>query len=126
MIRTFIAVIGIVSLSSCATILSGTRDRIYFKTNVEGATVAKDGNDLCQTPCSVKIKRKLSGADVEIRKEGYESKVVSLETNFNALSVINLLSVVGWAVDLVSGAVVHYEHKTYNVELSKAKTASSN
>lgn len=126
MIRTFIAVIGIVSLSSCATILTGTKDRVNFKSNVEGATVSKDGNTLCKTPCSVKIHRKLGGADIEISKEGYDTKMISLETNFNAVSVINLVSLFGWGIDLLSGAVVHYDPRTYNIDLMKTKTTAGN
>lgn len=126
MIRLFIAVIGIVCLSSCATILTGTRDRVHFRSNVEGATVSKDGNSLCKTPCSVKIKRKLNGADIEVSKEGYETKMISLETSFNAVSAINLLSAFGWAIDLISGAVVRYDPRTYNIELMKTKTTAGN
>lgn len=126
MIRISIALIGIVCLSSCATILTGTRDRVYFKSNVEGAAVTKDGNLLGKTPCSAKIKRKLNGADIEISKEGYETKMLSLETSFNAVSVINLLSWVGWGIDLLSGAIVRYDPRTYNIELSKTKTTAGN
>jgi hypothetical protein len=124
MIRISIALIGIIYLSSCATILTGTRDRVNFRSNVEGATVSKDGNTLCKTPCSVKIKRKLNGADIEVSKEGYETKMLSLETSFNAVSVINLFSLFGWGIDLISGAVVHYDPRTYNIELSKTKTTA--
>jgi len=126
MIRISFALIGIVCLSSCATILTGTRDRVNFRSNVEGATVSKDGNTLCKTPCSVKIKRKLNGADIEVSKEGYETKMLSLETSFNAVSVINLFSFFGWGIDLITGAVVRYDPRTYNIELSKMKPTAAN
>lgn len=126
MIKISIALIGIICLSSCATILTGTHDRINFKSNVDGATVSKGGNTLCTTPCSVKIRRKMNGADIEVSKDGYETKYVSLETSFNGISIINLFSLVGWGVDLVSGAVVRYDPRTYNIELAPKKTTASN
>lgn len=111
---------------SCATIFTGTSDHLYFKSSPDSATVTKNGNVLCKTPCDIKMKRSLNSTEVEIAKPGYESKIISLDKTFNAVSVVNLLSVVGWAIDLATGAVNKYDQKVYNVELSKAKTASTN
>lgn len=68
----------------------------------------------------------MNGADIEVSKDGYETKYVSLETSFNGISIINLFSLVGWGVDLVSGAVVRYDPRTYNIELAPKKTTASN
>lgn len=107
-------------LQSCATIFTGSRDRIYFKTNVEGASVVKDGNTLCKTPCSALVKRSLSSQEVEISKEGYETKYVPLQKSFNAVSILNLLDIIFWGIDLLTGAVIKYDPKHYNVELVKS------
>jgi hypothetical protein len=47
----------------------------------------------------------------EEKKEGYESKVVTLDKAFNAVSIINLFSIVSWAIDLATGSVNKYDQK---------------
>ena len=108
-------------MTSCATIFTGTKDRIYFKSNVPGATVSLNDNELCKTPCDTKIKRKLGTTMVEVKADGYEPKLVELDKQFNIVSIINLFEVVAWAIDLATGSVMSYDQKVYKVELTKSK-----
>jgi hypothetical protein len=121
MIKIAYAIAAICCLSSCATIFTGTHDQIYFKSNVEGATVSKDGNTLCKTPCSVSMKRSLNSVSVEVAKDGYESKVVTLEKGFNAVSIINLFNIVFWGIDLATGSASKYDRKSYDIQLDPKK-----
>lgn len=67
------------------------------------------------------MKRSLNSTEVELAKKGYQSKVVTLDKGFNAVSIINLFSIVSWAIDLATGAVSKYDQKTYNIELTPAR-----
>lgn len=103
--------------SGCATLLTGTKDTISFSSNPQGAIVYKDGVELCRTPCSVPVKRSLNTEDIEFKLDGYETSVFTLDKKFNVVSVINLGSLFGWAVDAASGSLVNYGRKSYDLEM---------
>lgn len=116
----------IVGLSSCATIFTGTRDSLSFKSTPSGATVYKDGVELCKTPCSFPIKRKLGETTVEYKLDGYESRLITLDKSFNLVSIINLGSILGWGIDAISGSIMKYDKRAYDIKLSKDKSTSIN
>jgi hypothetical protein len=109
--------------SGCATILTGTRDTISFNSTPEGAVVYKDGLELCKTPCRVPMKRSINSTDVELKLDGYETRYLTLDKEFNAVSIINLGSPFGWAIDAASGSLMKYDRKSYDL-LLKTKTTS--
>lgn len=108
-----------VVFSSCATLLTGTSDKIYFDTDPSKAKVIVGGADKCKTPCTVKVKRSLDGQSVMLKKEGYETRMVELDQSFNVVSILNLGNFLGWGIDALSGSLKKYDTKTYNIELDK-------
>lgn len=115
------AVILSISLTSCATIFTGTSDRITFNSTPEGAKVLEKGIEKCTTPCTYKFSRSLSEKTVEIKKDGYQNKVIELDTKFNSVSILNLFNVFYWAIDAATGSIKKYDTKVYNVELEPKK-----
>ena len=115
--------VGALSLSSCATIFTGTKDSITFDSTPEGAKVIQKGIEKCITPCTIDVPRSLSKQMVEIKKEGYEVKELKLEKNFNAISLVNILfgGIIGFGIDLGTGAFVKYDQKSHHVELTPQK-----
>lgn len=111
--------------TSCATIFTGTKDQISFNSTPSGAVIYKDGVELCTTPCSYKVKRSLSDTDIEIKLDGYETRLITLDTEFNVVSVINLGNLFGWGIDALSGAVMKYDRKSYEISLTPNKITSS-
>ena len=71
-------IIGALSLTSCATIFTGTSDAITFNSTPEGAKVFEAGIEKCTTPCTYKVSRSLSQKNIEMKKDGYENKVFTL------------------------------------------------
>ena len=51
--------LGLLSLTSCATIFTGTTDKITFNSKPEGAKVYYKGYEKCVTPCSFNVNRGL-------------------------------------------------------------------
>lgn len=90
-----------------------------FNSNPSGATVYKDGVELCTTPCSQKIRRSTSDTDIEFKLDGYETRLITLDKEFNPVSIINLGNLLGWGIDALSGAVMKYDRKVYDITLSK-------
>lgn len=109
--------------SSCATIFTGTKDRIQFNSNPSGATVLIDGIEVCKTPCSATVKRSLSDKDAEFKLDGYETRIITLDRKFNAVSIINLGGLLGWAIDAATGSLMKYDRKSYDIQLDKKMTS---
>jgi hypothetical protein len=120
----FMAAIASLLFTSCATLLSGTKDRITFNSTPTGATIYKDGVEQCKTPCTIRVKRSLGDTDIEYKLDGYETRLITLDKSFNIVSVINLGNLLGWGIDAVSGAVMKYDKKVYDITLSKNNTTS--
>ena len=113
-------------MSSCATILTGTRDTIRFDSNPKGAIVYLDGLEVCKTPCPTSVKRSISEKFAEIKLDGYETRVITLDRKFNAVSIINLTGILGWGIDAATGALMKYDRKGYDIKLDKEKRTSLN
>lgn len=126
-IKFFILTITVSFLmTSCATVFTGTEDPLRFDSDPQGAMVYIDGLKVCKTPCTALVKRNLSDEFAEIKLDGYETRVITLDKKFNAISIINLGFVVGWAVDAATGAIMEYDRKAYNIELEEEKKTSLN
>jgi len=115
-----------IMLTSCATLFTGTKDRISFNSTPSGATIYIDGIEQCKTPCTLKVKRSLSDKDVEFKLDGYETRLITLSKDFNVISVLNLGNLFGWAIDALSGAVMKYDKKTYDITLDNKSTSMIN
>ena len=111
-------------MTSCATIFTGTKDRITFNSTPAGATIYKDGVEQCKTPCTLHVKRSLNDTEIEYKLDGYETRLIKLDKEFNIISVINLGNLLGWGVDALSGAVMKYDKKVYDITLSKNNKTS--
>lgn len=107
--------------SSCATIFTGTKDRIYFNSTPSGATIYKDGVEQCITPCSVRLKRDINDTDLELKLDGYETRIFTLDKEFNIISILNLGNLLGWGIDAISGSLMKYDRKVYNLTLTEKK-----
>jgi len=113
-------------MSSCATLFTGTKDTIRFNTEPQGATIYIDGVEQCKTPCTLKVKRDINDTDVELKLDGYETRLITLSTEFNVVSILNLGSLLGWGIDAISGAVMKYDRKAYDIILDSKSTSMLN
>jgi hypothetical protein len=68
-------------------------------------------------------KGSLNDTDVEFKLDGYETRLITLDKEFNLVSIINLGNLLGWG-DALSGAVMKYDRKSYDLKLTKEKSAS--
>lgn len=111
-------------LGGCATIFSGTKDDIRIDSDPQGALILIDGLERGRTPETVTVKRPgIGDTEVTLKLDGYESRTFTLQKEFNAISVLNLFGMVGWAVDVATGAVTRYSPLGYDLELEPAGTS---
>ncbi|WP_103327977.1 PEGA domain-containing protein [Bacteroidetes bacterium endosymbiont of Geopemphigus sp.] len=119
----FSPIITIVSIaffvSSCATLFTGTSDKISFQSEPQGAKVFVKGIERCTTPCRVSISRSLTTTKAQMSLPGYEKKIFELTRTFNGISLLNFFGFIGWGVDAATGAVMKYDIKGYNFDMNE-------
>src|SRR5690606_32876873 len=85
-----------------------------------GAEVLIDGLVVGRTPATVSVKRPgLGDKQVTFRTERYDPVTFTLSKGFNTVAGLNLASVVGWGIDILSGTVMKYDKRVYNVDMSR-------
>ncbi|MGB1728696.1 MAG: PEGA domain-containing protein [Crocinitomicaceae bacterium] len=116
----------ILFITSCATLFTGTKDKITFNSEPSGATIYIDGVEQCKTPCTMTVKRSISDTEVEFKLDGYETRLITLSKELNLVSIINTINLAGWGIDVLSGAVMKYDRKSYDITLDNKKTSMIN
>jgi uncharacterized protein YceK len=112
-------------MSSCATVFTGSKQPVNIASYPAGAKIQVDGIDRGVTPSVVKLKKGFEGQTVTLKKEGYEAKTFQPETSFNAVSVLNLFSILGWGIDAATGAMMRYNPKAYELQLEQTAEAKA-
>lgn len=122
MLRKLIFLALLAAATGCATITRGTDEVMVISTNPAGALATLSSGELCNTPCTLKKKRK-DAFRIKIEKRGYESVVVdviSQTSNAGAMGMAgNAVAggLIGVAVDSGSGAMRSLTPNPVNVTL---------
>ena len=108
-----------VLFTSCGTIFCGSKAKVTLQNDevLSPVDLTIDGRNIGQKylPTQVKVKRGYKPSTVIARTEGYEDAVLTINKNFNAVSVINLTNIFGWGIDAATGAVTKPEEKKYTL-----------
>lgn len=110
-----LGVLALVTLSGCATIVTGSSQGVTVGTDPTGAicSVARSGEQLAAigaTPGQVTISKGWSALDVDCKKDGHFPAKASLSTSFQPWTLGNILigGGIGAIIDAASGAMVQY------------------
>lgn len=108
--------IGLTLLSAvgCASILTGTSQKVSFSSDPSGAKVEIQPSGLQgTTPFAVDLK-KGRGYTVTAKKEGYEKAVQSIGTTLNGWFLGNLLlgGLIGMIIDASNGSYLNLDRNT--------------
>lgn len=111
---------AIVFLSGCATIMTGTTQKVPVNSNPSGAVAKVDGGMAAVTPTIFNLERKIDHT-IEISKEGYRVATVILRHTLSGATAGNLLvgGIIGVAVDGMSGAMFKLVPERVDVNLEK-------
>lgn len=112
------------SLTSCATVFCGAKAKITFDSNINTtADLTIDGRKHSDVtfPYTTKIERGFDETIVKAEAVGYKPLMLYIDKKFNAVSVINLCDVLGWAIDAATGAITKPEFKVYELEFESAE-----
>lgn len=121
------AVVSSILLSSCATIISGSKQLIKFTSNPSSATVFIDEVEVGKTPFEVRLKRKKEH-HVMIKLEGYKTFETNLTKKFNAWYIgnIGLGGLIGIIIDPITGAMYKLSPSEIKAEMQKGVAFKSN
>ena len=93
-------------LSGCATIVSGTTQKLNVSSQPSGAEAKVDNTISAKTPAVFTLERR-SDHTIEISKEGYKSATIMIKRTFNGMATGNILlgGIIGAGVDAASGSM---------------------
>ncbi len=105
-------------MTSCATVFCGSKAKVTFDSDIaEKATLTIDGRKYTTvTFPTTKIRRGFDETVVKAEAPSYTTETVIINKNFNAVSVINLLDILGWGIDAATGAMTKPEFKFYQID----------
>ncbi len=108
---------------SCATIVSGSRQKINFISTPDSATVFINEIEVGKTPLEQNLKRN-QNYDVLIKLDGYEPYTTQLTKKFNAWYIGNIAfgGIIGLIVDPATGAMFKLSATEIDAKFS-SKTA---
>ncbi|MDR0969594.1 MAG: hypothetical protein LBM67_03555 [Lentimicrobiaceae bacterium] len=127
--KFFSLVLSVILLSSCASILSGTKAKVQFddhKVKRVDLTVDGEKHPNMNLPATVKVRRGFKDSKVIAEAEGYDPSTIDIHKNFNATTLVNILigGIFGIAIDAATGAMMKPSSKFYN--LGMCPTTSGN
>jgi len=113
--------------TSCATIVSGSKQNVKFSSNPSTATIFIDEVEVGKTPFEVRLERK-NEHSVRIKLEGYQTYETRLTKKFNGWYIGNLLfgGIIGLIIDPITGAMYNLSPSEINAEMNKGTAFKSN
>ena len=112
-----VATLASLTISGCATVISGTTQTLTFNSEPSGAEVYLDGARIGSTPVSLSVKKNEKDT-VMIQKEGYKTITRDITKSYDPVTILSVF----WdysTTDMISGAAFEYEPNSYFVELDK-------
>jgi hypothetical protein len=101
-------------LVSCASIFTGSKRNVLFESNPSGAKVYVNGFEKGVTPAQIKVKAE---DRIDFRLDNYKERVVVMDSNFNLVSILNGISIIGWGIDALTGSLKRVDTKYVKVDL---------
>lgn len=123
LLRLGAAVLAVASLSACATITRGTKQKFYVNSEPSQADVEMTNGLRCHTPCKLKVDRK-SDFVVRVMKPGYQAAEVHVQGKVKGGGAAGGLAgnallggLIGLGVDAATGAMLNLRPNPVNVTL---------
>lgn len=108
----------VLSLTGCASIMSGRFQELTFQSNPDGATVTVSGRVIGKTPLTTSLKKDANQSLV-FEKDGYKPLSMQLSTRLDGWFWGNIVlgGLIGSTTDGLTGAVNEYSPSQYMVTL---------
>ncbi|HSX03366.1 MAG TPA: PEGA domain-containing protein [Rhabdochlamydiaceae bacterium] len=122
----FFASIPLLFLTSCATIMHGTKESVGISSNPSNADVWVDNTFVGTSPTIVQMTRK-DNHFIRIELKGYEPYEIALTRKLSGWVFGNIVfgGVIGLAVDAISGGLYQLTPAQIQAEMQKGNIAYS-
>ena len=110
--------------SGCATITRGSSEAFAIESDPAGATAKLSNGLVCQTPCSVSVKRR-GDFSVVFEKEGYETLTATVTSSIDGAGSAGMAGnvlvggLIGAGVDAGTGAMHSHKPNPLSVKMIK-------
>lgn len=111
-------------ISSCATLITGTKQNIHFDSRPQGARVEVNGLDVGKTPCDVMVSSSLQQKVFTFKLDGYQPKTVEAGRTLNPIAILDWFTLLGLIVDIGTGALMKYDPTSYIVTLDPVESGA--
>ncbi|SEA22580.1 PEGA domain-containing protein [Bizionia paragorgiae] len=121
-IKSFLLV-SVLFLSSCATIVSGSRQNVEITSEPSAATVFINEIEIGNAPVQKNLKRN-QDYQLTLKLDGYKTYETKLERKFNAwyLGNISIGGLIGIIIDPITGAIHKLKPEEINGNLKSGTT----
>jgi hypothetical protein len=122
--RKPVAMLGLLLMGGCATLMQGSKQNVGFSSTPSGATIFVDNQQMGVTPATVALKRK-SNHTVRLELAGYQPYEVALSRKTSGWVWGNLVfgGIPGLAVDAISGGLYKLTPEDVQGTLAASGTA---
>ncbi len=120
--RYLAIIVAALHLASCATLIhGGGTQSVSITTDPLGAIVQVGGEQLI-SPADISLNRNRD-YQVVATKTGYETATSTIHSNFSWVTVLDMVFVLPWVIDLVSGSAYTLSPDTISLVLRDADGA---
>lgn len=115
-------------LSSCASIINGTRQSVSVNSIPSGAKVIVKGVEMAKTPAIIELKRNETNIVVRFDKDGFEPVEVALNRKVDGWIAGNIVfgGIIGLVIDFADGAAYHLNPSEVNATLRELQKQGYN
>jgi hypothetical protein len=115
----FVSLLSVLFLfvSSCATLIhGGGQQTISIATDPPDARIQVGGQSLV-SPAEITLSRD-HDYQVVATKEGYDTAITSIHSRFSWVTVLDLVFIIPWVIDLASGSAYYLDPTTMQLAMS--------
>ena len=123
LLRTSLMSILII-MTSCATIMTGSKQEIIIKSSPSGAVVKINNKNIGITPITTRLSKNIKNQLVKIELDGYQPYEINITREFNAWYIGNLIfgQIIGLIIDAADGAMYTLTPTQIDAVLSKGES----
>lgn len=114
-----LSTVAAILTSSCATIFGNKDKTISVKSQPSGARVSIDGVPMGKTPATFQVPDIKQPMVVTVKKRGYEADSRVVRKEIQTVAFCNLLNLVCWGVDYITGNMYEIKSKDLHFDLEK-------
>jgi hypothetical protein len=114
-----LAVLAVLFAPGCATLIhGGGQQTVSIATDPPGAKIQVGGQSLV-SPAEITLSRD-HDYQVVVTSDGYDTAITSIHSRFSWVTVLDLIFIIPWVIDLASGSAYYLDPEAVQLVMSPA------